>query len=107
MGLMLAQFRSFWLFMAVFAVAVCTAAPDLHARELSMREARYAITSGRAVPFVAALRSARAVAPGKVLRARMVQCPDGRLVFRFKMLSRGRVQRVIIGGRSGLPAPGC
>lgn len=78
-------------------------AQSTQARPLSNPEVRRAISSGQVVPLSVAMNRARAhTRGGEVLRAKLVQGAQGRLVYRFKMLLHGgRVMSVIVDASSG------
>lgn len=70
------------------------------ARELKMREARRAITLGKALPPREILRRVRADIPGEILRVALIS-RGGRLFYRFKILrAGGRVLRVFVDART-------
>ncbi len=89
--------------LAVFmGVLAFSGTHSVDARELSMREARRAIASGRALPPGEILRRVRARVPGELLRAALVFRPRRGLFYRLKMLGRsGRVFVVFVDARTG------
>lgn len=82
---------------AAIALSCASLAPDsADARELTMRETRRAIASGRALPFRMVVRRIRRKFRGEILDAALFQRPNGRLIYRIKVLTVGGAVRVVV-----------